>query len=72
MIALIERAEGRICARGCVAELNSTDDVSELIEELQYTLGEGPCADACQQDLVVDRLLADVADDVDARRLRLE
>jgi len=52
--------------------LNSTDDVSELIEELQYTLGEGPCADACQQDLVVDRLLADVADDVVARRLRLE
>ena len=52
--------------------LNSTDDVSELIEELQYTLGEGPCADACQQDLVVDRLLAYVADDVDARRLRLE
>ena len=115
MIALIVRAEGRVCARGCVAEmagdrlhrilaalsgggdawssarlcavcpgivgvngagvmlmssdiprgsLNSTDDVSELIEELQYTLGEGPCADACQQDLVVDRLLADVADDV--------
>ena len=29
--------------------LNSTDDVSELIEELQDTLGEGPCADACQQ-----------------------
>jgi len=52
--------------------LNSTDDVSELIEELQYTLGGGPCADACQQDLVVDRLLADVADDVVARRLRLK
>jgi len=51
--------------------LNSTDDVSELIEELQYTLGEGPCADACQQDLAVDRLLADVADDVVARRLDL-
>ena len=59
----------RVTYRG---SLNSTDDVSELIEELQYTLGEGPCADACQQDLVVDRLLADVADDVVARRLRLE
>ena len=52
--------------------LNSTDDVSELIEELQCTLGEGPCADACQQDLVVDRLLAGMADDVVARRLGLE
>ena len=26
--------------------LSSTDDVSQLIEELQYTLGEGPCVDA--------------------------
>jgi len=33
--------------------LNSTDDVSQLIEELQYTLGEGPCVDAYQQDGVV-------------------
>ena len=104
MIALIVRAEGRIRARGCVAEmagdrlgrilaalsaggdgwssarlcavcpgivgvngagvmlmsgdiprgsLNSTDDVSQLIEELQYTLGEGPCVDAYRQDWVV-------------------
>lgn len=28
----------------------STDDVSALIEELQYTLGEGPCVDAYEQD----------------------
>lgn len=28
----------------------STDDVSSLIEHLQFELGEGPCADACQQD----------------------
>jgi hypothetical protein len=28
--------------------------------------------DACQQDLVAERLLADVAEDVVARRLRLE
>ena len=33
--------------------LSSTDDVSQLIEELQYTLGEGPCVDAYQQDRVV-------------------
>jgi GAF domain-containing protein len=33
--------------------LCSTDEVSQLIEELQYTLGEGPCVDAYQQDTVV-------------------
>ena len=26
--------------------LCTTDEVSHLIEELQYTLGEGPCVDA--------------------------
>ena len=31
----------------------SSNEVSELIEQLQYTLGEGPCVDACQQDRVV-------------------
>src|SRR6266550_5598205 len=33
--------------------LCSTNEVSHLIEELQYTLGEGPCVDAYQQDKVV-------------------
>jgi hypothetical protein len=33
--------------------LCTTDEVSHLIEELQYTLGEGPCVDAYQQDNVV-------------------
>ena len=33
--------------------LCSTNEVSHLIEELQYTLGEGPCVDAYQQDRVV-------------------
>ena len=28
----------------------TTDNVSQLIEELQYTLGEGPCVDAYHQD----------------------
>ena len=28
----------------------TTNEVSDLIEELQYTLGEGPCVDAYQQD----------------------
>jgi len=33
--------------------LCTTDDVSHLIEDLQYTLGEGPCVDAYQGDRVV-------------------
>lgn len=33
--------------------LCSTDAVSQLIEDLQYTLGEGPCIDAYQLDQVV-------------------
>jgi hypothetical protein len=33
--------------------LCSSDEVSQLIEELQYTLGEGPCVDAYHQDKVV-------------------
>jgi GAF domain-containing protein len=33
--------------------LCTTDSVSQLIEELQYTPGEGPCLDAYQQDQVV-------------------
>ena len=28
----------------------TTDDVSALIEQLQYALGEGPCVDAYHQD----------------------
>src|SRR5438132_1353448 len=31
----------------------SSNDVSALIEDLQYTLGEGPCVDAYHQDRVV-------------------
>jgi len=34
-------------ARGSVC---SSNDVSALIEELQFTLGEGPCVDAYRQD----------------------
>jgi GAF domain-containing protein len=33
--------------------LCSTNDVSQLIEDLQYALGEGPCVDAYHQDKVV-------------------
>ncbi len=33
--------------------LCTTNEVSHLIEELQYTLGEGPCVDAYQQGRVV-------------------
>ena len=36
-----------------MGSLCTTDEVSHLIEELQYTLGEGPCVDAYQQDAVV-------------------
>ena len=45
--------------------LCTTDDVSQLIEELQYTLGEGPCVDAYQQDQVVAE--PDLADPVTRR-----
>jgi GAF domain-containing protein len=47
--------------------LCSSDEVSELIEELQYTLGEGPCVDAYQQDRVVAE--PDLADPVTRRWL---
>ena len=33
--------------------LCASDAVSHLIEDLQFTLGEGPCVDAYQQDVVV-------------------
>lgn len=33
--------------------LCTTNEVSNLIEELQFTLGEGPCVDAYHQDQVV-------------------
>src|SRR5258708_34292372 len=38
----------------------TTDEVSDLIEDLQYTLGEGPCVDAYHRDSVV--LEPDLAD----------
>lgn len=33
--------------------LCTTNDVSEVIEDLQYTLGEGPCVDAHELDRVI-------------------
>jgi GAF domain-containing protein len=45
--------------------LCTTDAVSELIEELQYTLGEGPSIDAYRQDMVVAE--PDLADPVTRR-----
>jgi hypothetical protein len=42
-----------------------TDEVSHLIEDLQYTLGEGPCVDAYQQGTVVAE--PDLADPVTRR-----
>jgi len=45
--------------------LCATDEVSQLIEELQYSLGEGPCVDAHQQDKVVAE--PDLADPVTRR-----
>jgi hypothetical protein len=45
--------------------LCSTNEVSHLIEELQYTLGEGPCVDAYQLDQVVAE--PDLADPVTPR-----
>ncbi|HEY8043885.1 MAG TPA: GAF and ANTAR domain-containing protein [Streptosporangiaceae bacterium] len=40
--------------------LCTSDAVSQLIEELQYTLGEGPCVDAYRQDTIVSE--PDLAD----------
>ena len=45
--------------------LCTTNEVSHLIEDLQYTLGEGPCVDAYRHDQVVAE--PDLADPV-ARR----
>ncbi len=45
----------------------NTNAVSALIEELQYTLGEGPCVDAYRHDRPV--LEPDLADPVTARWL---
>jgi hypothetical protein len=45
--------------------LCSSDGVSHLIEDLQYTLGEGPCVDAYRQDTVVAE--PDLADPVTRR-----
>ena len=47
--------------------LCSSDEVSQRIEELQYTLGEGPCVDAYGQDGVVAE--PDLADPVIRRWL---
>ncbi len=33
--------------------LSASDQVSRLVEDLQYTLGEGPCVDAYRQDRVI-------------------
>lgn len=38
----------------------SSNEVSALLEDLQYSLGEGPCVDACQQDRPVSE--PDLAD----------
>ena len=45
--------------------LCATNAVSTLIEQLQYTLGEGPCVDACSQDRPV--LEPDLADPMTPR-----
>jgi hypothetical protein len=47
--------------------LCTSNEVSQLIEELQCTLGEGPCVDAYQQDRVVAE--PDLADPVTHRWL---
>jgi hypothetical protein len=50
-----------------MGSLCTTDEVSALIEELQYTLGEGPCVDAYHQDRPV--LEPDLADPASPRWL---
>jgi len=50
-----------------LGSLCTTNAVSAAIEELQYTLGEGPCVDAYRQDQVVSE--PNLADPVGARWL---
>jgi hypothetical protein len=45
--------------------LCSTDDVSALVEDLQFTLGEGPCLDACREGRPI--LEPDLADPANQR-----
>ena len=56
MLMSDDMPRGSLCATG---------EVSQLIEELQYTLGEGPCVDAYHQDEVVAE--PDLADPVTLR-----
>jgi hypothetical protein len=58
MLMASERQRGSVC---------SSNEVSAKIEDLQYTLGEGPCVDAYQQDRPV--LEPDMVDPVFARWL---
>jgi|HubBroStandDraft_1064217.scaffolds.fasta_scaffold179785_1 hypothetical protein len=41
MLMSVDTPQGSLC---------TTNDVSDLIEQLQYSLGEGPCVDAYHQD----------------------
>jgi GAF domain-containing protein len=51
MLMSADSPQGSLC---------SSNQVSGLIEELQYTLGEGPCLDAYRQDrVVIEEDLAD-------------
>jgi hypothetical protein len=47
--------------------LSASDQVSRLVEDLQYTLGEGPCVDAYRQDQVITE--PDLADPATPRWL---
>jgi hypothetical protein len=44
MLMAAEVPQGSLC---------TTDEISKLIEDLQYLLGQGPCVDAYEQDRVV-------------------
>jgi GAF domain-containing protein len=56
MLLADDRPQGSVC---------TTNDVSALIEELQYTLGEGPCVDAHRQRTPVAE--PDLANPVEVR-----
>ncbi len=65
--ALVMTGAGVMLMSGDLAQgsLCSSNAVSRLIEELQYTLGEGPCVDAYHQDRPV--LEPDLADPIESR-----
>ena len=68
MLGMTGAGIGVVTESGNRGSVCTTDDVSARIEELQFTLGEGPCVDAVLSGMPV--LIADLSEqsDFDAER----